>query len=47
VDAPGGVCPPPGGLEAATPVGMCPSSGDFASVDWCYACYDVCDLQGL
>ena len=43
----GGTCPPPGDLEAAAPGNTCPPSGDFVAADWCYACYDVRDLQGL
>jgi len=42
-----GRSPPPGDLEAATPSGTCPPLGDFAAADWCYACYDVRDLQGF
>jgi len=41
------MCPPPGNLEAAAPSGTCPPPGDFDVADWCYACYDVRDLQGF
>ncbi|QCD99543.1 hypothetical protein DEO72_LG7g826 [Vigna unguiculata] len=30
--APGGTCPPPGGLEAVAPSGTCPPLGDLAAV---------------
>jgi len=30
--APGGTCPPPGGLEAVAPSGTCPPLGDLAVV---------------
>ncbi|QCD96269.1 hypothetical protein DEO72_LG6g971 [Vigna unguiculata] len=29
--APGGTCPPPGGLEAVAPSGTCPPLGDLAA----------------
>jgi len=41
------MCLPPGDLEAVAPGGTCPLPGDFAAADWCYACYDVRDLQGF
>jgi len=43
----GGTCPPPDNLEATAPSGTCPPLGDFAVAYWCYACYDVHDLQGF
>jgi len=43
----GGTCTPPGNLEAAAPSGTCPPPGNFVVADWCYACYDVRDLQGF
>jgi len=30
--APGGTCPPPGGLEAVAPSGTCPPLGDLTVV---------------
>jgi len=34
--APGGTCPPPGGLEAVAPSGTCPPLGDLAAVSPSY-----------
>jgi len=34
-------------LKLVAPGGTCPPPDDFAAANWCYTCYDVCDLQGF
>jgi len=44
--APGGTCPPPGGLEAVAPGGTCPPPGNFAIASLgCWFC--MRGLQGF